>query len=189
MKEMYLYPSGSDELQPERMMNYELSWKHRLQDCGVSYGINLFYLKADNLIQTVKQRNINTGEVENKGVEVEATWRLNRHLTLNTNHSYLDMKEHIVAAPVYKGYLGANYRCGKWSATAGVQQISGLYTDIVNSEHQENFTLLNATLGYQLLPQLGLWVKGENLLAQAYEVNAGYPMPRATFMGGVNIRF
>jgi hypothetical protein len=30
---------------------------------------------------------------------------------------------------------------------------------------------------------------GENLLAQSYEINLGYPMPRATFMGGVNINF
>lgn len=29
----------------------------------------------------------------------------------------------------------------------------------------------------------------ENLLAQAYELNAGYPMPRATFMGGLNWEF
>ena len=189
MKEMYLYPSASDELRPERMMNYELSWRHRLPDCGFSYGANLFYLKADNLIETVKQRNINTGEVENWGVEAEATWRPNRHLSLCTNHSYLNMKNPVVAAPVYKGYLGANYRCGKWSATAGVMQVSGLYTETSPDEHQENFTLLNATLGYQLLPQLGLWVKGENLLAQDYEVNAGYPMPRATFMGGINVSF
>jgi iron complex outermembrane receptor protein len=26
-------------------------------------------------------------------------------------------------------------------------------------------------------------------LAQRYEINAGFPMPRATFMGGVNISF
>jgi iron complex outermembrane receptor protein len=32
-------------------------------------------------------------------------------------------------------------------------------------------------------------VRGENLLAQQYEIIAGYPMPRATFMGGVNINF
>ena len=32
-------------------------------------------------------------------------------------------------------------------------------------------------------------VKGENLLAQRYEINAGYPMPKATFMGGINLNF
>ena len=32
-------------------------------------------------------------------------------------------------------------------------------------------------------------MRGENLLAQSYEINLGYPMPRATFMGGVNLNF
>jgi iron complex outermembrane receptor protein len=27
------------------------------------------------------------------------------------------------------------------------------------------------------------------LLAQKYEINLGYPMPRATFMGGINVNF
>ena len=36
---------------------------------------------------------------------------------------------------------------------------------------------------------LSFYVRGENLLAQRYEINAGYPMPKATFMGGVNINF
>ena len=30
---------------------------------------------------------------------------------------------------------------------------------------------------------------GENLLAQRYEINAGYPMPRATVMAGINLNF
>lgn len=36
---------------------------------------------------------------------------------------------------------------------------------------------------------MGLWLKGENLLAQRYEINQGYPMPRATVMAGVNLSF
>lgn len=42
---------------------------------------------------------------------------------------------------------------------------------------------------YQLCKPVSLWLRGENLLAQRYEIIAGYPMPRATFMGGASIRF
>ena len=31
--------------------------------------------------------------------------------------------------------------------------------------------------------------RGEILLAQRYEINAGYPMPRATVMAGINLNF
>jgi hypothetical protein len=34
-----------------------------------------------------------------------------------------------------------------------------------------------------------LFAKGENLLGQRYEVNHVFPMPKATFMGGVSLEW
>lgn len=56
-------------------------------------------------------------------------------------------------------------------------------------EVKENVALLNATVSYRACRTMQLWVKGENLLAQKYEINYGYPMPKATFMAGVNLSF
>lgn len=187
MREMYLYPPSNEELEPERLWNYELSWRHRLAD--FTYGANLFYLKGDNMIQTVNRQNINTGEVENYGVELEADYRINSHWTVNTNHSLLHMEQPVVAAPTYKGFVGADYRCGPWVVNAGLQYIGGLYTAVGAAEQKEDFCLLNVCVNYALTPSLRLWLRGENLLAQRYEINQGYPMPRATFMGGVNFSF
>lgn len=139
------------------------------------------------MIQTVAGRNVNTGEIENYGAELEAAWRIDSHWALNTNHSWLHMKNHVVAAPTYKGFIGANYYCNKWTVLAGLQYISGLYTAIGDAEKKENFCLLNASVSYAVSRSLSLWVRGENLLAQRYEINLGYPMPRATFMGGASI--
>jgi len=44
-------------------------------------------------------------------------------------------------------------------------------------------------VGYALTGNVGLWLRGENLLAQSYETVLGYPMPRATVMGGVSVKF
>lgn len=187
MREMYLYPPSNEELEPERLWNYELSWRHRLAD--FTYGANLFYLKGDNMIQTVNRQNINTGEIENYGVELEADYRINSHWTVNTNHSLLHMEQPVVAAPTYKGFVGADYRCGPWVVNAGLQYIGGLYTAVGTAEQKEDFCLLNVCVNYALTPGLRLWLRGENLLAQRYEINQGYPMPRATFMGGVNFSF
>ena len=186
MREMYLYPPSNEELKPERLMNYELSWNQRLQ--AVTYGVNIYYIKGDNMIQTVNRKNVNTGEVENYGAEAEAAWTINGHWRLSTNHSYLHMKNKIVAAPTYKGYLGAQWQQQKWCVVAGLQYIGGLYTAVGANETKENFLLLNATVNYALTKNIGLWARGENLLAQKYEINLGYPMPRATFMAGVNVR-
>ena len=193
MREMYLYPPSNEDLKPERLMNYELSWKQKLADYGMTYGVNLFYLKGDNMIMTMpvdgKPRKVNTGEVENYGLEVEASYALGAHWNLNTNHSWLHMKNAVLGAPEHKSYLGLGWHQGKWNVNAGLMSIQNLYTQVGANEEKESFFLLNATVGYQLLKNVGLWAKGENLLAQRYEINAGFPMPRATFMGGVNICF
>ena len=187
MREMYLYPPSNEELEPERLWNYEFSWRHRLG--AFSYGANLYYIKGDNMIQTVERKNVNTGEIENYGVELEAAYRLNSHWSLNTNHSLLHMENPVIAAPTYKGFVGADYRCQRLTVNAALQYISGLYTAVGQAEQKEDFCLLSISVTYAVAKGLSLWVRGENLLAQRYEINLGYPMPRATFMGGISWRF
>ncbi|MBR5393981.1 MAG: TonB-dependent receptor [Bacteroidaceae bacterium] len=183
-KEKYLYKPANEELYAESMLNYEISWRQRLLENRLTYGINLFLIDGRNMIQTVAMKNINTGEFRNKGVEVEAAWRVNNHWRLNTNHSYLHMDKPIIGAPDYKGYIGADCIYGKFTAAAGLQQLVGLYTSETTKEFA---TLLHMTLGYRVCPQLKIWAKGENLLGQKYEINLGYPMPKATFMGGITL--
>ena len=186
-REMYMYGTANhDSLRAERLWNYELSWRQSLG--GFSYGANLFYIKGDNMIQAVAGKNINTGEIENYGLELEAEYHIDSHWSVSTNHSLLHMKNPVVAAPTYKGFLGANFNYQKWSVIAGLQYLNGLYTAVGKDEQKENFCLLNATVNYALCKNIGLWLRGENLLAQSYEINLGYPMPRATFMGGINVK-
>ena len=192
MREMYLYPPSNTDLEPERLWNYELSWKHRLDD-GFTYGANLFYLKGDNMIQTMqvngKPRNVNTGEIENWGVELELKYPLGNYFDVRANSAYLHMKNKIVAAPEGMGYLGVDFHKSKWFASLGLQRVEDLYTSVGADETKENFWLLNASVTYAVTHNISLWARGENLLAQKYEINLGYPMPRATFMGGININF
>lgn len=190
MKDMYLYAvANHDSLRAERLWSYEIAWKQHLLNGALTYGINLFIENGDNIIQAVAGRNINTGKISNRGAEIEASWRIDNHWSLNTNHSFLNMKYHVVGTPEYKGYLGANGHYGKWNFGIGIQQLSGLFTEVGDNEHKENATLLNAFIDYTACKTLKLWLRGDNLLAQKYEINAGYPMPRATFMAGVNVSF
>ena len=188
-KDMYLYKTANSDLRAESMLNYELSWRHRLLEDRLSYGVNLFLIDGDNMIIVPAPMTpmVNTGEFRNMGVEVEAAWKAGNHWRLSTNHSYLHQDNPIVGAPDYKGYIGADCVYGKFSAAAGLQQLVGLYTQTGANSIQEDATLLHISLGYRIYPQLKIWAKGENLLAQKYEINLGYPMPKATFMGGVTI--
>lgn len=186
MRELYLYPPSNEYLEPERIWNYEMSWKHRL--ANFSYGANLFYIKGDNMIQTIQRKNVNTGEIENYGLELEASLKLNEYWTMSTNHSFLHMKNKIVAAPGYKGYFETKYHQNKWGGILNLSYIDGLYTVVGENDKKENFCLLNLTIDYQLNKTIRLWARGDNLLAQSYQINEGYPMPRATFMIGTNLK-
>ena len=187
MREMYLYPPSNTNLRPERLLTYELSWRHQLT--RITYGANIFYIKGDNMIQTVNRQNVNTGEIENSGLELEATWHINKYWSINTNHSFLHMHRPVVAAPEYKGHLGARLDYHKWTVVTDIQYLHGLYTSVGDVERKESFCLLNASVSRPVVKNVTLWIRGENLLAQRYEVNLGYPMPRATFLAGVNVKF
>ncbi len=193
LKEMYLWGMANDELRPERVVSYELSWHHRLSNYSFSYGANVFLLKGDNIIQTVtnpetgRPLNVNSGAVENSGVELEADWRINSHWRVNGNYSYLHMKNKLVASPTHKFYAGAHYTVRSLSIAAGLQYVGKLYTQVGEQETTQHFWLLNATASYRVCRYLSLWLKGDNLLAQRYEINYGYPMPRATVMAGIRV--
>lgn len=190
LKDLYLYAAANhDSLRAESVWNYELAWHQRFEK--VSYGANIYFLHGDNLIQVVAGRNVNTGKVQNLGVEAEATWHIDPHWMLTTNHAYVHMWYPIVGLPKYKGYLGAEMHYDQWRLNLGLQQLVGLphssSAATTGASSKSCATLLSATLSYQPFRQLGIWVRGNNLLAQRYELVAGYPMPRATVMAGVNI--
>lgn len=193
LREMYMFPPQNPDLKPESMWNYELAFSQRLIDGRLSYGVNVFYIDGKNLITTLPNPNgsgmlnQNTGKIYNSGVELQAAYRIDQSWSVDANYSFLHMANPVIAAPKHKLYAGANFTRNRWSVSTGLQYIDGLYTAVGNSPQTENFLLWNVRGSYRAANWLSLWMKGENLFAQKYEINAGYPMPRATVMGGVNI--
>ena len=195
LREMYMFPPQNPDLQPESMWNYELAFSQRLMEGRLTYGVNLFYIDGKNLIQTFPNPNgsgmlnQNSGEIENTGVEIQAAYRINRHWSVDGNYSFLHMENPVIAAPEHKLYAGANFSHGRWNVSTGVQYIEGLYTSVGENENKENFVLWNLRASFRACKWLDIWARGENLLAQEYEINAGYPMPGATIMAGFNLSF
>lgn len=194
IREMYMFPPQNPDLKPERLMNYELSFSQQLLNGSLSYGANLYYINGDNMISTIRSDgrplNVNTGEIENWGIETNINYQFNAHWHVNANYSCLHMENPVLAAPEHKLYAGVNFSQGRWNLSTGIQYIDGLYTSVVpENKLQEDFILWNLSGSYKLYRFATLFVKGENLLAQRYEINAGFPMPKATFMGGVNVNF
>lgn len=194
LREMYMFPPQNPDLKPESMWNYELAFSGRLLNSSFSYGVNLFYIDGKNLIMTMPNPNgsgmlnQNSGEIDNKGFELQAAYRVNRLWSVDANYSYLHMENPVVAAPKHKLYAGTTFSKGRWNVSTGLQYIAGLYTT-VSPDTTEEFVLWNVRASFHTTKWLDIWARGENLLAQKYEINAGYPMPRATVMCGLNINF
>lgn len=191
IRELFMFSKNPDLL-PESLVSYELAYTQRLCDNSLTYGLNLYYINGKNIIQVdpAQRKNVNTGHIENWGTEATVTYRFNARWQADANYSWLHMEHPVLAAPEHKLYVGANYQQGRWTAASGIQYIRGLYTSVTQGqEKQETFVLWNLNISYLLCNFASLFVKGENLLAQRYEINAGYPMPKATFMGGVHINF
>mgnify|MGYP004590423317 FL=1 len=194
LREMYMFPPQNPDLKPESMWNYELAFSGRLLNSSFSYGVNLFYIDGKNLIMTMPNPNgsgmlnQNSGKIDNKGFELQAAYRVNRLWSVDANYSYLHMENPVVAAPKHKLYAGTTFSKGRWNVSTGLQYIAGLYTTI-SPDTTEEFVLWNVRASFHTTKWLDIWARGENLLAQKYEINAGYPMPRATVMCGLNINF
>ena len=195
MRELYLYKVANAELGPERLMNYELSWKQWLMHGCFSYGLNTFYMKGKDIIQTAMvngaMMNANVGEVENCGVELTADYSINAYWDLTTNHSYLHMEHPVLSAPTYKGYLGVYFHDNNsWWLQTGLQYVAGLYTAVGANEEKENFCLFSASVSHRVWKGLKLWLRGETLIGErSYETILGYPMPQASVMAGISWDF
>lgn len=194
IREMYMFAPQNPDLEPESLWSYELSFSRVLQGGRLRYSAGGYYINGDNIIIRAANPNgsgmlnQNSGEIENWGAEASASWAINTHWSVSGSYSWLHMENPVLASPEHKLVLSARFVSGRWSACAGLQCIAGLYTDL-DEDTTEDFVLLDAQCGYKATDRLSLYVKGENLLAQRYQIMDGYPMPKATFMAGLSAKF
>lgn len=193
IRELYMYKPANANLKAENLWNYEISYRQFVLDRRIRLGANIFYLHATNMITTQmvdgKPTNVNTGEMRNCGLEAEMAYNIVQGLWLNTNYSYLHMSTPQLGAPEHKLNIALRYHHERFRIGTDVQYIHGLYLTTGATPEKENYVLWNAHASVRLWR--GLWanIKADNLLAQEYEINKGFPMPRTTVMAGINWTF
>lgn len=67
-------------------MNFPYS--QRLLEDALYYGLNLYYINGDNVIMSnglTPPLNVNSGEIENWGIEANIGYRFNSHWNVNAN--------------------------------------------------------------------------------------------------------
>lgn len=199
LRELYIsylpYSKANPDLNPESMLNYELSVGQYFMDNRLHAELTGFYIEGKNMISVVQLQLSNVSHFYNSGIEFEADFQATRNLSFDMNYSYLHTNKTLIAAPKHKFYAGTTYTPGRFTFDVNVQSIFGLYTYVGSKEtdnKKEDYTVLNAKISYHLGNMhkgSNLFVKGENLTATRYSINDGYPMPKAIFMGGIDVIF
>lgn len=190
LRELYMFTPRNPDLRPERLWNHELGFSQELSRSGLTYGVNVFYIKGENIIMNVRTNGRpkwqNSGAIENCGIELSAAWRIDRKWRIAGNYSFLHMERPVPLSPRHKAYCAATFTGGRWTAQTSLQYVDGLYLDTDGGE-QERYLLWNVRGCFRLNRTVELFARGENLLAQSYEETKGFPMPRATFMAGLAV--
>lgn len=187
-RELYLYRMANPNLNPEKMMNYELSvGKHFSRYFTID--LTAYYSRGTDMIQVVDQKNVNTGKFINKGIEISANSRPLDNLCLYASYSYLHTSlDDLVGAPKNQYYLGAELTLWKkLNIAADIKGVGGLY--VAEGIKHQNYALLNLKLNYEICRYVAIFTRLENITDAKYVINRGYDMPGFTAMGGFKVNF
>lgn len=187
-RELYLYRVANPDLQPEKMMNYELS-------VGKSFSrffsaeLTAYYSKGDNMIQPIDMKNQNTGRFINKGIEMSVHSHPLDNLWFTATYSYLHSSLHnLVGAPKNQYFLGVEWKPWKFlNIGADLKGVGGLY--VADDIESQNYALLNLKVTWDICRYVSVFTRLENITDAGYMINRGYEMPGFTAMGGFKVRF
>lgn len=187
-RELYLYRPANPDLQPEKMMNYELSVGKSFSR-WFSAEVTAYYSKGDNLIQQVDMKNQNTGCFINKGIEISAHSHPLDNLWLTATYSYLHTSlDNLTGAPKNQYFLGVEWKPWRFiNIGADLKGVGGLY--VAEGIRHQDYALLNLKVTWDICRYVSVFTRLENITDARYTINRGYEMPGFTAMGGFKVRF
>lgn len=187
-RELYLYRMANPDLQPEKMMNYEVSAGKRFSRY-LNIDVTLYYSRGRDMIQVLDNRNTNTGRFINKGVEVSASSHPLDNLRLYASYSYLHTSlNNLPGAPKNQYYLGGELTLwDRLKIAADLKGTGSLY--VADDVKHQNYALLNMKLTYSICRYADIFTRLENITDARYTINRGYEMPGFTALGGIKVSF
>lgn len=187
-RELYLYRMANPDLQPEKMMNYEVSAGKRFSRY-LNIDVTLYYSRGRDMIQLLDNRNTNTGRFINKGVEVSASSHPLDNLRLYASYSYLHTSlNNLTGAPKNQYYLGGELTLwDRLKIAADLKGTGSLY--VADDVKHQNYALLNMKLTYSICRYADIFTRLENITDARYTINRGYEMPGFTALGGIKVSF
>lgn len=187
-RELYLYRMANPDLQPEKMMNYEVSVGKSFSRY-FSADITAYYSHGSDMIQVLDNKNVNTGRFDNRGIEISAKSNPLDNLWLFASYSYLHTSlTNLTGAPKNQYYIGGELTLWQQlKVAADLKGVGGLF--VSEGIRNQNYALLNMKISWQICRYVEIFSRLENITDTHYVINRGYDMPGFTAMGGFKLSF
>ncbi|MBO7611536.1 MAG: TonB-dependent receptor [Elusimicrobia bacterium] len=194
LNELYLVKARNEDLKAEIVDSYEIGTEFKTDD--FIFNVTGFVMKGDNLIQRVPPLK-NVGEYEFKGVELYLSYFFNKFVDAQAGYTYFDAGEHTQGRPQDKIDLNVNFNISRWSLALNGMYVGNYYAKDEKQDRLDDFAVVSAKLSFAVNDNIKLFVDGENLTNQEYEIFLdreadGYPitkMPGAAVYFGTQIKF
>lgn len=191
--------SGSTDFLPETSKSWDAGIEQGFLGNRYGVGATYFEIDIDNLITyndfTFSYEQI-PGVTQTHGVELTAFAKLTQRTTINAAYTYTGSEEpdgtRLVRLPRHTLAVGLTTQpidkltlnvTGQFVADS----LDGIYAPfpVFEKRSVDDFFLLSAKVGYEVLPGTVAYVRGENLLDQDYTTAINYNNPGLTVFGGV----
>ncbi len=187
-------PESLRRFDEESLWNYELGWRGRWPEKGLSAGANLFYMdRSDaqfNGYTYVGTHYVffteNFDSASNYGLEADLDWAVSDRWRLFGNLGLLETEvsgeseiftvadREQAHAPNYQLSAGLQYRDGDgWFARLEGRAMDAFYFDNVHDQRSDAYEVFNARLGFEAADwEAYLW--GQNLFDREYATRGFY---------------
>lgn len=172
--------------QPEKGKQYEIGVRYMPDGAPYSFTAAIYELTKTNVRTPSLQntaREVQTGEVRSRGLELEGAARLGEHYSLLGSYTYLDSEitksnqawevgSAFAAAPKHVASLWGKYQLGKLSLGLGLRHVGtalgALPLNGIATPKNDRYTLLDAMAAYDFSQHWRLAVNASNLTDREY---------------------
>jgi len=193
-------PIGNENLKPEEATSWDLGIEQDLWNGKVRLGGTYFSNCFENLMEyDYTQGYINIAKASSKGVELFLEFAPAENLAFSVSYSNIVAKnqntgESLLRRPKDKFTANLNVRfLAKARLRLSLTHIGARddqeWIDWISTRVQmDPFSLLNCTISWDILPNIQLYIRMENILDQQYELIKGYGTPGLSAYGGFKIQ-
>ncbi len=192
---------GDNRLKPEKVKSFDAGFEQYLYKDTFSFSAEYFYNDFSNMIDFESNlfKYINIGSASTQGIEIESAIRPLRDLYFKIYYTYLKTedkatKEALLRRANNKGGLTANYFIKKFNFNLNMIFV-GKRDDMDYSTFPakritlKEYTKINLTGSYDIIKNMQIYGRIENLTNQDYEDVLGFGTPEMSVYFGFRIDY